>query len=1326
MKIINRKGQEEQLSLDKILKRIRRLCKDERYSNLKELKNIDPDLVAQKVTSNLYDGITSMEIDEVAAKLSVSMILEHPEYSELASRIIISNMHKSTPNSFSSYVEQLSLNEDMDGEKFSILSKELLEVVKKNKKAINSEIDHSRDYDISYFGYKTLEKSYLLKYYIESINSKKMVERPQYMFMRVALGIHGHNLDFSRDEKSPKEKSETFLDKVFQTYNLMSKKYFTHATPTLFNAGTYRPQLLSCYLLSTEDSLQGIYKTITKCAEISKWAGGIGVNISDIRPDGSLIRGTNGRTEGIVPMLKVYNDTARYINQCFVPETIVYGINGPKYIKDIKEGDQLFTIDGSIKNVHKVFVSTKKEKILEIRSKYSTLPIRCTKQHVFYVLKKQKKITNFSLIKNRLDKELIKIEECEAKDIKDEDFVIYPIPKYTNDIEDKTLEFFRFYGIMLGDGYISIKKKTNKPECGVSLNTDTKLDTILFVQKYLESNNIHYWTSKKGICYTIRWTGTNFNIKYEDLYDKSKEKMIKEEYLNLPRDKLLNMVKGMLETDGSVKNEIYYGSTSKILIQQLRYILLKLGILTSGHVKDNVGSISYGNNKSEIITKKLYYVLRIPKAKILTRVIDIKESNKLGYFEYNGMLFSRINYIKEVDYEGEVYDLGMEDNHNYLTNTGIVHNSGRRLGSFAFYLEPWHGDILEFLDMKKPQGDENRRARDLFYALWIPDLFMEYVKKEKDWYLMCPKKCPGLTTSYGKEFEDLYHKYVNEGKYIKVVKARKIWNKIIESQIESGVPYISYKDSVNRKSNQKNVGVIKGSNLCVAPETKILTSEGEIEIQLLKDKEVEVWNGYEFSKVVVKQTSEGSKLLRVRFSNGSELYCTYDHKFYISFDGNTRVEEISARDLKINMLLKPFKKSNTDGLNIVLVDSVSITDRVSPTYCFTEPKRHAGIFNGVLTGQCNEIVEYSSDTEYACCTLASLGLPAFVEYDNGKPTFNFQKLEEVVRIVIRNLNKVIDINWYPVPETELSNKRHRPLGLGVQGLADVFMMMKYPFDSKEAKELNKLIFETIYYSSVYESVELSKEEGPYSTFKGSPASKGILQWDMWGLQEKDLSGRYNWKMMKEDIKKHGMRNSLLVALMPTASSASILGNIEAFEPITSNIYTRKVLSGEFIMINKHLMKDLVELGLWNKELKDKIVHNNGSVQDIEEIPKNVRELYKTVWEISQKVIIDLAADRGAFVCQTQSMNIFIANPTLANLTSMHFYGHSKGLKTGSYYIRSKPAINAVKFTLDPNKFRKNNNDDNDSDNDNDNDDNNEIEVTGQICTMEEGCITCSS
>ena len=811
MKIINRKGQEEPLSLDKILKRIRRVCDDERHKNIPKLTNIDPDLVTQKVTSNLYDGISSTEIDEVTAKLAVSMVLEHPEYGELASRIIISNMHKNTAASFSTYTEQMAQNEDMHGDKFAILSKEVMEVVKKNKKVINSEIDHSRDYLINYFGYKTLEKSYLLKTYNATSKTKKLVERPQYLFMRVAIGIHGHD-----------------LDKVFETYNLMSQKYFTHATPTLFNAGTYRPQLLSCYLLSTKDSLEGIFKTITDCAKISKWAGGIGVNISDIRGDGALIAGTNGRSDGIVPMLKTYNEVARYINQ-----------------------------------------------------------------------------------------------------------------------------------------------------------------------------------------------------------------------------------------------------------------------------------------------------------------------------------------------------------------------AGKRLGSFAFYLEPWHCDIMDFLDMKKPHGDELRRARDLFYALWIPDLFMECVKKDKDWYLMTPNECPELTTSYGKAFEDLYHRYVNEGKYVRKVRARKVWDKIMESQIESGVPYIAYKDAANRKTNQKNVGVIKGSNLCI------------------------------------------------------------------------------------------------------------------------------------------EILEYSSATEYACCTLASLGLPAFVNENgkDGKPEFNFKKLEEITRVVVRNLNKVIDINWYPVPETEYSNKRHRPLGLGVQGLADVYMMMRMPFDSKEAKELNKMIFETIYYSAIYESVEISKVDGPYETYVGSPAQKGMLQFDLWGLQKNDLSGRYDWDAMKDDLKRYGLRNSLLVALMPTASSASILGNIEAFEPITSNIYTRKVLSGEFIMLNKHLVKDLLKLGLWNKEIKDKIILHSGSVQQVEEIPEDVRQLYKTVWEISQKAIIDQAADRGAFVCQTQSMNIFLSNPTVANLTSMHFYGWSKGLKTGSYYIRSKPARKAVQFTLDPSMIKKKRESDKI-----DKKDKKEIETEfeGEVCTMEEGCITCSS
>jgi ribonucleoside-diphosphate reductase alpha subunit len=753
MLVIKRDGRRETVKFEKITARIEKLC----YGL--DMNYIDVPQIAQKVINGLYDGVTTEELDILAAETAASMTAKHPDYAILAARIAISNLHKTTCKSFFNTMKRLYLYEDpKTGENASLISKEVFEVVKKNAELLDSTIIHDRDFGFDYFGFKTLERSYLLKI------DGKVVERPQHMIMRVAVGIHMND-----------------IDAVIETYNLMSERWFTHATPTLFNAGTPKPQMSSCFLLTMkEDSIDGIYDTLKQCAKISQSAGGIGLAIHNIRATGSYIKGTNGTSNGIIPMLRVFNDTARYVDQ----------------------------------------------------------------------------------------------------------------------------------------------------------------------------------------------------------------------------------------------------------------------------------------------------------------------------------------------------------------------GGGKRKGAFAIYLEPWHADIFEFLELKKNHGKEELRARDLFYALWIPDLFMKRVENDDVWSLFCPNEAPGLHECYGEEFEKLYEKYEREGRYRRQVRAQDLWFEILQSQIETGTPYMLYKDACNKKSNQKNLGTIKSSNLCT------------------------------------------------------------------------------------------------------------------------------------------EIIEYTSPDEVAVCNLASLSLPKFVI--NGK--FDHHKLYEVTKVVTRNLNKIIDVNYYPVPEAERSNKRHRPIGIGVQGLADTFLMLRMPFESEEARKLNEEIFETIYFAAVTASMELAKQYGPYETFKGSPMSKGIFQFDMWGVEPK--SGRWDWASLKKEVKQYGVRNSLLIAPMPTASTSQILGNNESFEPYTSNIYTRRVLSGEFIVVNKHLLKDLVKLGLWNENMKNKLIAENGSVQNIPEIPQHIKDLYKTVWEIKQRVLIDMAADRGPYICQSQSLNIYMQDVNFAKLTSMHFYAWKKGLKTGMYYLRTKAAADAIKFTVE--------------------------------------------
>ena len=757
MYVVKRDGHKEPVMFDKITDRIKKLC-----YGLNDM--VDAVKVAMRVIEGLYDGVTTSELDNLAAETAASMTVTHPDYAQLAARIAISNLHKNTNKSFSETMSEMyHYVNPRTNQEAPLISDEVYEVIQANAEFLNSHIIYNRDFNYDYFGFKTLERSYLLR-----INGK-IVERPQHMLMRVSVGIHLND-----------------LEAVIETYELMSKKFFTHATPTLFNAGTPKPQMSSCFLLTMkDDSIDGIYDTLKQTAKISQSAGGIGLAIHNVRATGSYIRGTNGTSNGIVPMLRVFNDTARYVDQ----------------------------------------------------------------------------------------------------------------------------------------------------------------------------------------------------------------------------------------------------------------------------------------------------------------------------------------------------------------------GGGKRKGSFAIYLETWHADIFEFLDLKKNTGKEEMRARDLFFAMWTSDLFMKRVEEDTTWTLMCPNECPGLDEVYGEEFEALYISYEAQGKGRKTIKARELWEKILESQIETGTPYMLYKDAANRKSNQKNLGTIRSSNLCT------------------------------------------------------------------------------------------------------------------------------------------EIMEYTSADEIAVCNLASISLPMFVE--NG--AFNHKLLYDVTKRVTRNLNKVIDRNYYPVIEAENSNMRHRPVGLGVQGLADAFILLRMPFTSDEAKKLNQEIFETLYFAAVTASMEMAKEEGPYSTFEGSPIANGEFQHNLWGLKDEELSGRWDWASLRKEVMANGVRNSLLVAPMPTASTSQILGNNEAFEPYTSNIYTRRVLSGEFIVVNKHLLNDLVERGLWNETLKQEIMRHNGSVQNIERIPSDLKELYKTVWEMSMKDIIDMSRQRGYFIDQSQSLNLFMQDANYAKLTSMHFYAWKSGLKTGMYYLRTKSAVDAIKFTLNNDK-----------------------------------------
>jgi ribonucleoside-diphosphate reductase alpha subunit len=1532
MRVIKRSGRQEEVSFDKVINRIKSLCD--------EAPVIDIDVIdiAQQVIGEICDGIKTTELDEEAAKKCAYMVTVDPVYGELASRIIISNNHKNTSNSFSETVNTLYNNTDIHGKSVPLVSEGLYKIVRKHKFKLNDVIDYSRDYGFDYFAFKTLERAYLIK--INGI----IIERIQHLIMRVAIGLHEIKI----------LNGEETIKIALETYDMMSTKCFTHATPTLFHAGTPVPQLLSCFLLGMTDSIGGIYKCLADCAQISKWAGGIGVHINNIRAEGSAIRGTNGQSNGIVPMLKVFNETARYVDQCVMPETIIYTTEGPMEIQYCEAGKtQIFTTNGP-EVIENVLEHPYEGSMLEIEYNSNAPGLMITPEHPIYCLKNttndEFKYSDIRLLKRKLDIGIIEPEWVEAKNLTGSEMITYTIPQYEKDMPQITEDDCYMYGIMLAhwtmsnsDEYYSISYETSK---------ETIVDRV-FIEKYLNNHFVKYDIQNgqygRNNYTTIKWkTNIRTPFRLSHFYNKqSKGLSIHPDWLNLPKHKIKYLLKGIYtsvyhEPDIEPDFKGFIQLNTRDFLQSVHYMLLRCGIF---------GDLSESIRRYPILQipniQEVHDIISIPH---ITPITDCAELDAFTsfYFKHNNIIYTNItqinsnkpnttydNHIPEnkLTYKGTLYDLQMKDTHNYMLSSGIVHNGGgKRKGSIAIYLAPWHADIENFLNLKKNHGKEEMIARDLFYAVWISDVFMNRVKDNKLWSLMCPDECPGLADTYGDEFKQLYEKYEREGKMRKQVSARELYNKICTSQIETGVPYILYSDAANKKSNQKNIGTIKSSNLCVAPETLVLTDKGHKQIETLKDQTVNVWNGKEFSETTVRKTGENQELIKVTFSDETSIECTKYHKFHIQ---NTlesafaTVEILEAQKLKENMTLikceypiidneqtmkYPYIQGNLCGdgayvrhtimlppdldkidlvravpinyslrskldwfagycdangyindgdqslqmrshnkeylINIKLmlqtcgifvsifknetkeqwrlfvssqelqklvnsgfnpkrlkitehrpnrtayrfvkVKSVEYTNRFSDTYCFNESKRHVGIFNGIITGNCSEILEYSDDKEYACCTLGSLCLSqcvvekdfshvkevviytkdkcnycklskmlckqynltvkevnltndskqleqlkiefketygaefksfpqiliidgntdttgtgtententsankytyigGYVEFEEyTRAYYDFEKLAKMTKVLANNLNEVIDINKYPVPETELSNKRHRPLGIGVQGLADVYAMMRYPFDSKEAMQLNKEIFATIYYSAMQKSISIAKKDGPYSSFKGSPLSEGKFQHNLWEIEPIKQVGTeevnhkiLDWDTLRSDVMEFGARNSLLTALMPTASTSQIMGNNECIEPFTSNIYLRRVLAGEFIVINKFLLRDLKHLGLWNKEMKNTLIYYKGSVQEIVAIPSTLRALYKTCWDIKQKIIVDQCADRGPYICQTQSMNIHMAHPTRKDIQNLHMYSWKKGLKTGLYYLRTKGGKSAQQVTIDP-------------------------------------------
>jgi ribonucleotide reductase alpha subunit len=1288
MRVTKRSGRVEDVKFDNVTNRISKLT--EGLSN-----SVDVTKVAQQVFSSIYDGINTHEIDTLSAEICIGMITSDPDYEILATRITASNIQKRAANNFHIAMRKLH--------KAGIVTHEVLEVSSKVKDDIKPE----RDYDFGYFGLKTLEKGYLQKI------DGEIIETPQYMYMRVAIGIHGHD-----------------TERVLETYDALSKGLFIHATPTLFNAGTPRPQMSSCFVAGT-----AVFTTNRGPVPIEEVCIGDNVvtHTGSIKP--VLQTHKNLLGDRTLFDVKIYKTPGFQVtgNHRFwsITKEQLHWKDEPQWnsIEHLRVGDWI--------SIPKTNLNT----VYEILDMYELLKDENGAEHWTYSFEfdgtKMRRLTHFTS-EYRPNGITLKGEWFERYIKVDEDFAW-------------------FIGSWYGDGCItyqrsSAKSKRTPTHRGISFaqnpNNTTFIEKIEKIGcKYL---GVHACISKskKRNCLSISFNNSAIGNAFNILFGRwSNGKFLWPNMYSWNRNMVSAFIGGLVSTDGccTLRGNVTVQLTNQPLIKSIFHLSRSVGLDTSL----TVGSKPYKDRKQYIGRIQFPWIPEIMKWVYKhyddNRLYKSERANTT--LEIDGKIFLRINAKTRVkdNLPEFVYTLGVKDDHSYTvqgviaencfliankedsidgiydtvkecariskwaggiglhihdvrankshirgtngTSDGIipmlrvynstaryVNQAGRRKGSIAVYLEPWHADILDFLEIRLNQGDEEARCRDLFSAMWIPDLFMKRVESGGNWSLFCPDQAKGLSDVYGKEFEDLYEKYEAEGLARKVVPASEVWKAIIKSQSETGTPYMLYKDACNEKSNHKHVGTIKSSNLCVAPETKILTSKGQQIISELVDQDVEVWNGDEFSNVTIRQTGKNQKLLTVKTSKGLELRCTPYHKFWIV--GHS--EPIEAQNLEKGMETIRYSLPDDNDTHFDKIVSVEDLGETSDTFCFNEPLKHRGIFNGILTGNCTEILEYTDKDETAVCNLASIALPKYVDVE--KKEFNHEELHRVTKMVTRNLNKVIDKNFYPTENGERSNMRHRPIGIGVQGLADVFIMLRMSFGSEESRKLNRDIFETIYHASLESSCELAEMYGTYETFKGSPFSQGILQFDMWDRDPK-FSGRYDWNAMRELVKK-GTRNSLLLAPMPTASTSQILGNNECFEPYTTNIYLRRTLAGEFVVVNKHLVNDLKERGLWSKEMKDLMVKANGSVQNIIDIPDDLKELYKTVWEMSQKTIIDMAADRGVYIDQSQSMNLFVESPTLSKLSSMHMYAWKTGLKTGMYYLRSKAKARPIQFSLE--------------------------------------------
>ena len=1369
-----------------------------------DLPKVNIELVKKDIEAaigSIKYGITNEKVLEQLALSCNDKSFIHTQWSLLAGRIQMEIIHREVPSLFSASTIKLQ----------PILSQEYFDFVLENAKSLDEMVRPNNDFNFDIFAVSTLRKSYLA--HLKVSDGSFLMETPQYMYLRVATYLH-----------FPQLKS------IEETYISLSNGDYAHATPTLFNSGLKKPQLSSCFLLNVEDNLPSISKAWHDQAIISMNSGGLGCDYSKLRH--SEI-GQHGFSRGIVPWLKITNEILKTVDQCFGPDTIVYSSTGPKKISEIVAGDKLIAENGSFNRVAKVLQYNLDPEVTlyNFKIRHYLEPVVVAGCHPILAFKFPKE-NSFLELAMQLKDGKINPEYIDVSMLNEDYFVALPIPKKVKDMPNITLDDCRMYGIMLMNGDVS----KNRNEFKICLNGDTEK----FVEDYLKHHNLQILkTISKNNIKTYTWVANPkvFPFNRQSFYTSNSQKTITPSMMHLPIDKSMQIVKGILESAGHVveKEKIEIFHTSRSLVECIRFILLRVGIPIRGDVLENG------------------YKLYIPRTYAICKLLGSGEPTKTSsYFLYDGKIWSRIvsnTIISRENTAGidSIFDLEMEgdseETKNYMTCVAQAHNGGKRKGSGTIYLRDFHIDIFEFVELRD-EGPEEMRAKDLFLGLMISDLFMGRVERDETWSLFCPNKAKGLADKWGKEFEDLYLQYEKDKIYSNQVKARDLWQNILKMQIKKGMPFILFMDACNAKSNQKHSGTIRCSNLCVSGDTQILTDRGNIKIEELRDQEVNVWNGFEWSSTVVRKTGVKKQLLNVKFSNGVTLQCTPEHKFYI----REASEEIQAQNLKkghtiikwnvpiVEKVLEkrePFYFLNVDervelirtyifafgrlikndcgdslelfqtnnetlqnirlvlltlgidttiteqrgyivgfiasnvkdgySLNIspkgvqkliefdfklfnleqrevpeedilVTIESVEPGNPSATTYCFTEPKRHMGVFNGILTGQCTEILEVTSKDEIASCILASLSLNKCVEYNSmiGRMYFNFDKLERLTRELVRNLNQVIDRNYYPedIPEIRYSNMLHRPLGIGVQGLADAFALLdiswiipninktrEEPEDayvtSPKAKKLNDQIFETIYFAAVKESIELAKIQGYYPAFAGSPSSQGKFQFDLWQENKKGNQSekgkrlrqefyerpksRYTfeqWNSLRYDMIKFGLRNSLLTTIMPTASSAHILGNMEAVEPFTELIYARTVLSGQFLIINKHLIRDMEEIDMWNPDTVEKIIAHRGSISEIYpplsangKIVERLNFLklkYATVFEIPQKTLLELAADRGVNIDQTQSQNCFMSRPTKKKLNAYFFHAWQLGLKTGMYYLRQKALTDPINFTMNTN------------------------------------------